>query len=193
MPKPRTRAGIFLDLLKPQSNPEKLPVHFIKWLLSSGRYIFIGVEALVLIAFLARFKLDADIQATKESIDSQVPYIQNLKPYEILIRQTQFKLSAIANLKETSVDYPSILKEISNQTPQGIKITSLTMTKQANNVDIKLSGQAQTNNDVSAFIAGLKSDNNFSNVNLASIGIEDNSLRFTTSLSVKSGSNTKKP
>ncbi len=61
MSKSKVKLAIHLNLLKPQSNPEQLPIKLFRWLLLSGRYIFVFVEALVLIAFAARFKLDADI------------------------------------------------------------------------------------------------------------------------------------
>lgn len=187
MPKSHVKPGIRLDLLRPQSNPEKLPVHLFKWLLGSGRFIFIAVEALVLIAFLARFKLDADIQSRKEAIEQLIPYIQNLKPYEVLVKETQLRLSAIAGVKQTQADYPSLLKAISDQTPLGIKLTSLNFNKQVGKIDIQLNGQALSNNDISAFITGLKSNGIFSNVILASMGIETEGLQFSASLTAKTG------
>lgn len=185
MPKPIQRVRIHLDLLKPQSNPEKITVKLLKWLLSSGRFIFIVVEALVLIAFLSRFKLDADIQSKKEAIDQQIPYIQNLKPYEILIKQTQLKLSTIAAFKQNGANYSELLKKIANQTPVGARINSLTLSMQANGINIQINGQAQANNDVGAFINGFKNDDNFTNINLASIGIENGILHFTINLTFK--------
>lgn len=187
MPKSNVKPGIHLDLLRPQSNPEKIAVKLVKWLLSSGRLIFIVVEALVLIAFFARFKLDADIQSKKEIIDQQIPYIQSLKPYEILIKQIQLKLSTIAASKQSSADYPKLLKEVADQMPAGIKITSLTLNKQAGGVTIQINGQAQSNNDVTVFINGLKEAKNLSNVNLVSIGIEAGILRFSASATSKIG------
>src|SRR3989338_10870849 len=105
MPKSKSpKLVINLDLLKPQSNPDKLPTKLFHWLLYSGRYIFVFVEALVLIAFAARFKLDADLAAKKEAIEEKIPYIENLRPYEILIRETQLKLSTIDSVRRNSLD-----------------------------------------------------------------------------------------
>ena len=105
MPKSRPKLTIKLNLLRPQSNPEKLPLKLIRWLLYSGRYIFILVNALVLIAFGARFKLDGDLASKKEAIEEQIPYIESLKLYEILIRETQLKLSTIEGTKKSSLDW----------------------------------------------------------------------------------------
>lgn len=184
MPKPiNPKLAIHLDLLHPQSNPEKLPVRVVRWLLSTGRYIFIFVEALVLIAFISRFKLDADLASKKEAIEQQIPYIESLKPFEILIRTTQLKLSTIDGLKSNSPDYPLILKKIADQTPSGVKLISLNLGKEVGKVTILMNAQAQNNNDLAQFIAGLKGDGFFSDVNLTSVGLEQGVIRFAVNAS----------
>lgn len=186
MPKPQNpKLAIHLDLLHPQSNPEKLPVRLIRWLLSTGRFIFVFVEALVLLAFIARFKLDADLASKKEAIEQQIPYIESLKPYEIFIRQTQLKLSTIDSIKKNSVDYPVILKKIADQTPPQVKIVSLNLGKNIDSASVQISAQAQTNNDLASFTTGLNGDPIFSDVNLTSVGLEQGVINFTISTSVK--------
>lgn len=188
MPKPQNpKFAIHLDLLKPQSNPEQVFVKLMRWLLSTGRFIFIFVEALVLIAFAARFKLDADLAFKKETIEQQIPYIESLKPFEILIRQAQLKLSTIGSIRQTQADYPLILKKIADQTPNGVKITSLNIEKEVAKVTIHLNGQARTNNDLAIFLGGLKQEQQFSDVNITSIGFEGGSLIFSLSIQSKLG------
>lgn len=186
MPKSsKHKLGIHLDLLRPQSNPEKIALKLIRWLLSTGRYIFIFVEALVLIAFITRFKIDADLASKKEAIEQQIPYIESLKPFEILIRQTQLKLSAIDSFYKTYPNYSQILKKIADQTPPGVKITSINFEKNVDKVSIRLNAQAQNNNDVNTFLGGLKQDPTFSEMNITSIGFEKNNLVFSISAQAK--------
>lgn len=177
MPAKNSKLLIRLDLLKPQSSPEKLPVKFFRWLFSSGRLVFIFVEALVLLAFIARFKFDADLAAKKETIDQEISFIQSLKPYEILIRQTQSKLSTIDTYRTNATDYTKILKGIADQTPAGVKILTLNLTKTTGKVTVSINAEAQTNNDLSSFLAGLK-EGGFTQVTLASVGLEEGLTRF---------------
>lgn len=186
MPKQSLKLAIHLDLLKPQSNPEKLLVKLIRWLLSTGRYLLIFVEALVLIAFISRFKLDGDLASKKETIEQQISYIESLKNYEILIRQTQLKLSTIAAAKTNSADYPTILKKIADQTPTGVKLTSLNLGKNIGQANIQINGSAKSNNDVASFAAGLREDPAFSEVNLTSIVLDQGVISFTITASNKS-------
>ncbi|MBI2315239.1 PilN domain-containing protein [Candidatus Daviesbacteria bacterium] len=185
MPKPKPKLTIKLNLLKPQSNPEKLPVKLFRWLLLSGRYIFVFVEALVLIAFGARFKLDADLAADKEAIEEQIPYIESLKAYEVLIRQTQLKLATIDNTKTNSPDWSAILKKIADQIPTSVKITAINIEKQINSGKVRIAGQTPQNNDLMSFIAGLKSDTTFSNVTLVNAGLEQGVIKFSLDATAK--------
>lgn len=185
MAKKLPKLGIHLNLLKPQSNPEKILVKLVRWLLSTGRYIFIFVEGVVLLAFITRFKFDADISSKKEAIEQQIPYIESLQSYEILIRQTQIKLSTIDTIKNSSPNFVDILKRIASQTPGSVKIISINLQKDVSRVTIQLSGQSQNNNDLSTFTSGLKQDQNFSDVNIVSIGLEKGLINFSISASFK--------
>lgn len=180
MPKGNSNKLIIrLNLLKPQSNPEKIVIKLLRWLLLSGRYIFVIVEAVVLIAFAARFKLDADIAAKKEAIEEQIPYIESLKLYETLIRQTQLKLTTIATAKTNSLDFTIIFKKIAEQTPVNTKITIINIGRNQNTATVHIAGQTQTSNDLIAFVTALRKDTTFSGVDLISVGLEQDVIKFT--------------
>jgi len=181
MPKKSIVTFLRLNLLKPQSNPEKIYSKLIGWLLSTGRYIIVFVELLVLLAFLSRFKFDADLASTKEATDQQIPFIESQKEDEQLIRQTQIKLATVKNIKLTNPNYADLLKRVSDQTPENIKLSNITMEKQPGKVNIKISGNVQSNNDLSVLILGLKSDSHFSEINLVNIGLEQGIINFTIS------------
>lgn len=185
MPKSAPKLAIHLDLLKPQSNPEKLLVQFFHWILSTGRYILIIVEGIVLIAFITRFKFDGDLAIKKEAIEQQLAYIEALRSYEILIRQTQLKLSTIASSQANAEDYPAIFKKIADQTPTGVKITSLTLGQNAGHANIQINAETKTNNDVTSFVTGLQKDQTFDSVALTSIGLDQDILTFSINVSAK--------
>ncbi len=185
MPKSKPKLTLSLNLLKPQSNPEKIPVRIFRWLLSSGRYIFVAVNALVLIAFGTRFKLDADLATKKEAIDEQIPYIESLRPYEILIRQTQLKLTTIDSTKKTALDWPTIFQKIAGQTPQSVKIVSINMDNNSGAAAVHITGQTQNSSDIANFITGLKSDPSFRDVNLVGVGLEQGIINFNIDASAK--------
>ena len=187
MLKLKSKLVVNLNLLKPQGNPEKLPIKLVHWLLSAGRYIFVVVNGLVLIAFITRFKLDADLASKKEAIEEQIPYIESLKPYEILIKETQLKLATLDSLKSNSPDWPTILKKIADQTPLSVKITTINIEieKNVGTATIRITGQTQNNNDLTNFIMGLKKEGAFNEISLANIGLEQGVISFTINASAK--------
>lgn len=184
MPKPKTHLAINLDLLKPQSNPEKMPVKLLRWLLGSGRFIFILVEAVVLVAFFTRFKLDGDLASRKETIEEQIPYIESLRPYEILIRQTQLKLSTIKAFNQNKPDYPGVLSKLTEHIPVAVKINSLSMGKAVNKIEVRINAEAAGNSDLATFVNNLRQDQYFTDVTLSSVGLEEELLKFTIDATV---------
>ena len=185
MPKKSDPVRLRLNLLKPQGTPEKVAVKLIRWLLSVGRFIIVLVEALVLIAFLSRFKFDADLEDLKEKVDNQIPFIQSLKNDENLIRQTQLKLSIIKEKRLKYPDYEQILSKISSQTPTNIKVTSISIDKKEH-TDIKIVGTSTTNIDISECAKNLKKDNFFSEVELVNVGLQDDAITFSLNLTTPS-------
>lgn len=186
MPKDQSRTSLHINILQPQGNPEKIYVRFTRWLLSTGRYIIIIVEIIVLGAFVSRFKIDSDLETTKEASEQQIPFIESLKQDEQLIRQTQLQLATIRDIRQTTPDYTLIMQKISGTQPLGIKITSLNLEKNSGIIALKITGQAKTNNDLSNFVAGLKADSNFSDINLVGAGVDQNIITFSITGSVRS-------
>lgn len=181
MPKQTAKLTLDINILKPQGIPRKPLTKFISWLLSTGRYLIIFVELLVLAAFIARFKLDADLEVVKEKVNAQIPYLESFKQTEEAIRQTQFQLATIKNLRGSTVDYTKMLKKISDQVPQGAKIENMNLEKAGDRVNFKITGSVQNNNELTTFLIGLKEDKNFSNIDLAGIGLEQGLISFTIS------------
>lgn len=183
MPAKNPKLLIRLDLLKSQTAAGNLLAQVVHWIHYSGRYIFIFVQAFVLIALIFRFKLDGDLEALKKEIDQKKEYIQSLHSEEVAIRETQFKLASIGTFFTTYVEYTQILKNIADQTPPGVKFTSLTLEKQEDKIIIKVNAQALNSNDVSLFTQGLKMGENFSEVSLTTLNLEQNIIKFTINMS----------
>lgn len=179
MPNPTPhKFAIKINILKPQGNPEKIVVRISRWALSTGRYIVIFIEIIVLTAFLSRFKFDADLADTKEKIDQQIPFIESLKSDESLVRQTQLQLATVKDIRLNSIDHPQVLQSIARYTPQGVRIITLGLEKSDKSVNLRISGRAQSNNDLASFLAGLKQDKNFSEITLTNAGLDQSVITF---------------
>ena len=60
-----------INLLSKKDLEEKALGRFLKWSLSFGRYIIVGTEIIVLIAFFSRFKLDRQLTDLHEAINQK--------------------------------------------------------------------------------------------------------------------------
>jgi len=170
-----------VNLLFPQGVPEKIPVKFLKWLVSYGRFIAIFVEIIVIVAFVARFKFDSDLSSLKDSIKNKYQYINSQADDEALVRQTQFKLATISQAYANSPDWSNILIDVAKQTPAGVKLVSVNLdhTKNTKLVQFKFVGTAATNTDLASFISSLKKVTDFKDVYLASISLDQGQITFT--------------
>lgn len=186
MPKKVPLVKINLDLLKPQSESQKAILKLFKWVLSSGRFLVITVEIIVLAAFLLRFKLDSELSFTKEAIEQQVPFIESLSGDETLIRQTQFQLSTIKSVRKDTPDYSLIIKKISSKTPSTIVLRTIQIQKDSGKSNVKIKGSASDNIAILSLMAGLKADGGFTDLNLDDVSLEGNTVNFTVTFGVPS-------
>jgi Tfp pilus assembly protein PilN len=182
MPKIKSNPLLDINLLKPQGESQKILVQLVRWMLSAGRYLIIFVEIIVLGAFLIRFTLDTEIADNKDSINQQLPFVKALKQDETLIRQTQFQLHSLQTLRAGQPDYVALLARISNQTPDGITITSLNIQNNSGKLILKINGTAQNNDQIATLIYGLRSDSAFSGVNLDAVNLDQGVVNFDISL-----------
>jgi hypothetical protein len=179
MPKDPENLSINIDLLKSQGSSQKLLAKAIKWLLSAGRYLIIFVELVVLIAFLTRFFIDAQIVQTTEEIARRVPFVEGSKPTEVLIKKTQFQLSTIRQLRANSPEFDAIIQSIADQTPGGISLSKIIFESGTDKTGLTIEGEATTNLELSNFVYGLKTNNSFSDVGIINVELDNELLNFT--------------
>lgn len=167
-----------INLLIRKGEQVKLHERLLKWLLSSGRFIVVLVELITIGAFVARYKLDAELADLQEQIKEKVPYIESLKADEALIRQTQFQLSTIKQTKSESPDFVQTVSRVAALTPKNIKITNITLdrTQVFPKTLFIISGTTPSNIELSVFIGLLQKDPSFAEVTLTNISFEGQTI-----------------
>lgn len=171
---------IKLNLLHPKEAPTKLPEKFLKWMISYGRFIVILVEIVVVAAFLARFKYDADLDSLKRQINLDLPYVEGLATDEALIRQTQNKIGLIDKTYLASDKWQDSVTELAAQMPQSIQFIGLLLEeKDEKSVNFKLNGVTLSNSDLGIFLNNLRRVEYFKEVSLASIVFDRQQIVFS--------------
>ncbi len=185
MPKEPSAPILNIDLLKSQTSSQKFIYKAINWLLSSGRYLIIFVELLVLVAFLTRFFFDAQIETIKDDIAKRSVYVQSLKPTENEVRKLQSQLNSIKKARADSFDFDNSIKKIADQTPPEISLSNITFDSTDAKISFRISGAARSNLDLSNFVYGLKTESSFTDVDIANIDLQENVLSFSVTGNIK--------
>lgn len=177
-----------INLLIHRDQQTKLYERAFKWMLSSGRYIVIFVEILVIGAFVYRYKLDSDLSTLNDKIKEQVPYVKSLQPNESIIRQAQFQLTTIKQIRGGSPNWAAVLVEVSKLTPKNVRLVSVTLGqgRTGSKPTLTIIGITPSNLELSAFIQSLQKSSSFSDITLTNISFEGQAL-FTLTGTVKSG------
>ncbi len=171
-----------LNLLYPQGLTDKLPIKFIKWLISYGRFIVIAVEIIVVTAFVFRFKLDANLDNLKRKINNEKPFIEGLSADEALIKQSQFRLTTISSKYKEMDNWAEIFPTISKHVPAQVRFTSVSLEKdEKSKIGFKINGKSKSNIDLSNFINNLKKDEKLKNINLETVSLDQGEINFTIS------------
>lgn len=168
-----------VNLLYPQGVPQKIYLKFFRWLLAYGRFIVIVVELIVIGAFIARFKYDSELAELKQSINRQIPVIDSLYEEEQAIRQTQFRLTQTKKVLQNEPDWQVILKSISNQLPLGVRLASINLDYTENALELRINGEAKTNNDLALMLNGFRQDPYFQNIDLVGLTVNEGILSFS--------------
>lgn len=177
---PKKSIKIRLNLLYPQGLNPKLPAKILKWLFSYGQFLLIAVEFLVVGVIIMRATLDEQLADLKDEIEGQVAIVESLKPDEILIKQTQFKLDLVKKTLDNSAQWSAVLTNLSSKTPIGVRFTTLNVdSPQPSNISFRLIGKASNNNDLAIFINSLKKTKEFKNIALINITLEEGVINFT--------------
>lgn len=108
-----------IDLLNPINPPADLWTSIYNWVFNVGRYILVGVEAMLLIVFFSRFVMDEISNDLTSEINDKVNLLSNaqFRSQEIKYRNIHSLLSDVKILESKQVINSSIIAEITSGVP----------------------------------------------------------------------------
>jgi len=140
---------------------------FLKWSLSSGRYIIILTEMVVILAFLSRFKLDRDLLDLSESISGKVNILEATYPVEQSFLVTQSRLNQAKEVLSFAPIPSDLLNHITDHVPAGMSIINLTAAYSSQTVT--LSVNALSEQELGQFAALITQDKTWNSINIQSV------------------------
>jgi len=156
----------------------------IIWFVNIGRFIVIGTELVVILAFITRFKFDTDLVNLNEEIVQKQTKLDTFGSLENKVRFLQGKINLIKKLEASAPATDKILNLISGLVPADVYLDTLSFSKdQFNAKAISLSPTG-----VALFMQNLQKSDQFTQINLTSLktgGLSNPKIEFTIQVSIK--------
>ncbi len=155
--------------LLPRQGLEGTPLgRLIDWLLSSGRYIIIFTELIVIGAFLSRFWLDRKNSDLSEEIRQQKAILEATRSFEQEFRLFQTRLNVIARHLKRNYEPLQPLDVITQSLPKGVVVLSYSFTSE-NQEEANLLALVLSESDLAQFVDNLLARAEVSKVRIGTI------------------------
>lgn len=163
--------------LLPHKEPS-LTEKLFSWVLTFGRFIIIGTELVVLLAFASRFKLDRDLIDLHDKIRQEEAVVKSQAAVEKKSRNLQKRLVHISSLNESAKIYLSALAEISSLVPPTVFLDSLAIQEKT----LKVEARALSGEGLSSFLKKLRTSSKILETSLDQITRDESlggQIKFT--------------
>ena len=140
---------------------------FLKWALTTGRYIIILTEMVVILAFLSRFKLDSDLADLADRIEGKRKVLEALSESELGFRQTQTRLNLVRSLAKSQIDITGLLTQLDVAMPgeRLITMSGVTLAEK----EVTLTGESASEKNLGALLSNLSMNTRWKGVELSDI------------------------
>lgn len=155
---------------------------FLTWVLTYGRYIIIGTEIIVLLAFLSRFKFDRDLTDLHQSIAQKQAVVLAAYDLEQQVRTIQNHLVIIRKLEKQRDFSPTVLATFERLIPFDVVLTEVFLDTQK----ISLTAIAHSNDGFTSFLNNLSTSPSFGDISLDDVSrAKEGGVEFKLSALVK--------
>lgn len=145
---------------------EYTPVgRIVTWAVTYGRYIMIGTEIIVLLAFISRFSLDRKLTDLNDEVSQKQAIIDANHEFEANFRTLQDKLATINTLMNAPQTTSQVLSTIQSLLPNDVHLDTLNIDNQ------RVVGNvvANTTAGFSQVVANLQASSIFSQVDIGDV------------------------
>lgn len=165
-----------VNLMPPSEFESSFWGKFLKWAVSTGRYMIILTEMVVIVAFLMRFKLDEDLRSLNEQIGGQVMLLQAFSPEEAAFRRVQTKINLGKKILDNRTKPAELLAYMDSRTPDGVMIKKRLIKPD----EISLSALTLDQQAMADLMSTLSADARWKTVEVTElVGDKSNGIKFT--------------
>lgn len=175
-----------INLLPKKDLDDTVVGKLLKFTLTYGRYIIVGTQLIVLLAFFSRFNLDRELTDLRDSIDQKKAIVQSLSEFESEVRLIQDRLLSIKKLKQNHDLIRESVMSVKNVIPPGNALARLNLKGDT----IIMTGVSQDEENLAKLIASVSNSEHFSSTKIDRINKRSKSemIDFSITLGLGSGS-----
>lgn len=163
--------NIKVNLLPKDSFTESTVGKILDWALTTGRYIVIFTEMVVILTFLQRFNLDRQLSNLNESIFEKQAVLGSYNQVEQEIKQIQAKAQFVEKL-DSGVDILTVLDFLSTSAPNDVIFEGLNVSDQV----FKLDGIAFSRTSLEDFVEVITQYSGVTDVSLDRVFQSEDSI-----------------
>jgi hypothetical protein len=153
---------------------------FLKWAVTTGRYIIILTELVVIIAFLSRFKLDEDLRNLNEQINGQVSFLQLLTGQENEFLSVQKRVGLAGKILVSEIKVEEYLNYLKERLPPEVIVRSRSVSPEG----MSFSGVTTDEAALGQLLATMSADEKWSGIEVTDL-TRDKTSGIKFSLSAK--------
>lgn len=157
--------GVSINLIGEEEMSHSPLGRIVSWAVTYGRYIMIGTEVVVLLAFISRFSLDRKLADLNDEIEQKQAIIEANAEFESSFRDTQGQLTNIRKLISAPALIVDALDSIQSLLPTDVYLHSL----EISSTKLNASAVAGSSSGFSTLISNLQSTKLFTNVDIGEI------------------------
>jgi hypothetical protein len=153
-----------LNLLPKEPWEKGLLGQLFKWVISTGRYVVIFTELIVISAFLYRFGLDSTLTNLRQSIKQKLNIINSFGDLETNFRTVQTQLNTIKEVTDNARAL-TVLATLNQITPADVTYTAITINQES----VSLEGRVLSHAGLATLLYQTQEKSGFSDVVLENV------------------------
>lgn len=150
---------------------------FLNFCLTTGRYIVIGTQIVVLSCFLARFRLDRQLEGLSESIEKKQAVIESFKQQEREIRLLQTQIQEIKKIRDQKRNPEQLFQNLTALLPPPVFLEELALKQNK----ISLTATAYSSQDLATFLNRIILSESFKEPTLGQVVVDRGRIKFSLS------------
>jgi len=162
---PTKTNAVSVNLLEHENTDDSVVNRLINWAVTYGRYIMIGTEIVVLIAFVSRFSLDRKLTDLREEIAQKEIILTANQQFEHDFRIIQKKLEANRALIKKQSLSSDVLILLQSLIPENISLTDFAVTENK----LTFGASSLSTSAFSKLLAIMTSRSEFTNVEMTEV------------------------